>query len=253
MIEVILGDGIKIMEAMEQKNVLFDMIFLDPPYFDWPTGEKKPDHNVLSFLSHRLLKDDGVVFLCGTTQQLLDDLKYWTRWFRFLFDIIIVKKGIFPHSSFKFPKKYHENIWCFCKKNIKTNDLKLDLRRTKQINNQKKRLANVPSFYNEKSKDMMNEYAGYMRSVFFSRTIDNHSYEYVGHPTQKSLKLMCEIVKFSTEEGDFVLDPFAGSGTTGVACLLENRKCLLIEINKKYVKMIKERLRTKSLNDLIKK
>ena len=51
------------------------------------------------------------------------------------------------------------------------------------------------------------------------------------YPTQKPLKLLQRIVDISTNVGDFVLDPTAGSGTTGVACKLLGRNCCLIDIN----------------------
>ena len=49
------------------------------------------------------------------------------------------------------------------------------------------------------------------------------------------------IEKF-TKEGDTVLDPFAGTGTTGVACKNLNRNYILIEQEPEYVKIIKDRL-----------
>lgn len=54
------------------------------------------------------------------------------------------------------------------------------------------------------------------------------------HPTQKSLKLMAEIIKTHTNTGDLILDPFMGSGTTAVAALLENRKFIGSEKSKDY-------------------
>lgn len=52
------------------------------------------------------------------------------------------------------------------------------------------------------------------------------------YPTQKPLKLLQRIVAMSTNEGDLVLDPTAGSGTTGVACLSLGRRCVQLDINK---------------------
>ena len=43
--------------------------------------------------------------------------------------------------------------------------------------------------------------------------------------------------------GDLVVDPFAGSGTTGVACAKLGRDCIMSEINEEYIKIIKERLK----------
>ena len=62
------------------------------------------------------------------------------------------------------------------------------------------------------------------------------------HPTQKPLKIIERIVKASSPEKGVVLDPFAGSGTSLVACLLNNRKCFAYEINSEYCSIIKKRL-----------
>ena len=51
------------------------------------------------------------------------------------------------------------------------------------------------------------------------------------HPTQKSLELFQDIIKKHTNDGDVVLDTFAGSGTTYIASLKENRKCISCEID----------------------
>jgi adenine-specific DNA-methyltransferase len=51
------------------------------------------------------------------------------------------------------------------------------------------------------------------------------------YPTQKPLKLLERIISISTNENDWVLDPTAGSGTTGVACKKNNRNCCMIDIN----------------------
>ena len=62
------------------------------------------------------------------------------------------------------------------------------------------------------------------------------------HQTQKNLELMKEIVAIHTNENDIVFDPFAGSGSTGVACKLLNRNFIGCEIDKNYAKIIEERI-----------
>ena len=54
------------------------------------------------------------------------------------------------------------------------------------------------------------------------------------HPTQKPIALMSYIVNASTKEGDTVLDPFMGSGTTAIACIREKRNFIGFELNKEY-------------------
>ena len=62
------------------------------------------------------------------------------------------------------------------------------------------------------------------------------------HPTQKPLFLMERLIKIHSKETDLILDPFAGSGTTGLACERLNRKYILIEINEAYCKIARERI-----------
>lgn len=54
------------------------------------------------------------------------------------------------------------------------------------------------------------------------------------HPTQKPLPLLSEIVTLFSNPGNVILDPFMGSGTTGVACVRLGRKFIGIEIEPKY-------------------
>lgn len=67
--------------------------------------------------------------------------------------------------------------------------------------------------------------------------------ERVGYPTQKPVILLEQILKLVTEEGDLVLDPFAGSGTTLVAAKMLNRNYYGIDISKDAVLLANERLR----------
>lgn len=62
------------------------------------------------------------------------------------------------------------------------------------------------------------------------------------HPTQKNLALMENIIKVHTNENNIILDPFMGSGTTGVAALKLNRKFIGIERNPEYFDIAKNRL-----------
>lgn len=65
------------------------------------------------------------------------------------------------------------------------------------------------------------------------------------HPTQKPEGLIERMVLASSNEGDLVLDPFSGSGTTLRVCQQLNRNCVGIELNEDYIKMTKNRLSEK--------
>jgi DNA modification methylase len=61
------------------------------------------------------------------------------------------------------------------------------------------------------------------------------------YPTAKPIKLLERLIKISTDEGDSVLDPMCGSGTTGEACEKLNRKCTLIDQNTDVVEIVQSR------------
>ena len=62
------------------------------------------------------------------------------------------------------------------------------------------------------------------------------------HPTQKPLSLLLELVRDFTDEGDLVLDPFCGSGTTGVACVRLGRRFIGFELNPSWATLAAERI-----------
>jgi DNA modification methylase len=63
------------------------------------------------------------------------------------------------------------------------------------------------------------------------------------HPTQKPLALMKWVIETYTNEGDTILDPFMGSGTTGVACVQTGRNFIGIEIDPTYFAIAERRIK----------
>lgn len=66
------------------------------------------------------------------------------------------------------------------------------------------------------------------------------------HPTQKPLEIVERMVRASCPENGIVLDPFAGTGTTAIACLLNKRRYITYELNPEYFEMILNRIERKS-------
>lgn len=66
--------------------------------------------------------------------------------------------------------------------------------------------------------------------------------ERVGHPTQKPLRVMRWVIDNFTRPGDLILDPFTGSGTTGVACVQTGRRFIGIEIDPGYADIARARI-----------
>ena len=80
----------------------------------------------------------------------------------------------------------------------------------------------------------------YLRSLFETSTVSGK--EKTIHPTQKSEKLMDEIIKIHTNKDEIILDPFMGSGTTGVSALKNKRKFIGVELSDEYYEIAKERI-----------
>lgn len=85
------------------------------------------------------------------------------------------------------------------------------------------------------------------RRVIPGRCVDNDNHgkrSGLGHPCPRKLKHMEYLVDKTSEEGEVILDPFLGSGTTAVACVNLNRRFIGIEILPEYAKMAQERVDT---------
>ena len=77
---------------------------------------------------------------------------------------------------------------------------------------------------------------------FYSAKASKKEKDGSNHPTVKPVSLMRYLVKLVTPKDGLVLDPFAGTGTTGEACILEGRKYYLIEKTPDYIKDIEKRI-----------
>ena len=92
-------------------------------------------------------------------------------------------------------------------------------------------------------KDMIKKPHCQMRSVWSIFATPPEEKKFGRHPTQKPLALLDRIVSASTEEGAVILDPFMGSGTTGVAALRAGRTFVGIDNCPEYVDIAEKRLK----------
>jgi len=81
-----------------------------------------------------------------------------------------------------------------------------------------------------------------MRSVWSITTPKKIEKQFGKHPTQKPLALIARIILATTNEDDIILDPFIGSGTTGVAAKKFKRSFVGIEIEKDYFDIAEKRI-----------
>lgn len=77
---------------------------------------------------------------------------------------------------------------------------------------------------------------------FLVPKVRQHADDFNHHPTKKPVKLMEHLVKLVTHKDSIVLDPFAGSGSTGVACVNEQRNFIGFETDADYVAVAEKRL-----------
>ncbi len=81
-----------------------------------------------------------------------------------------------------------------------------------------------------------------MRSVWSIPTTPKREKAFGNHPTQKPLELVKRLIALCTSEGDLVLDPFCGSGTTGVACVSLGRNFIGIDLDQSYLELTAKRI-----------
>lgn len=107
--------------------------------------------------------------------------------------------------------------------------------------------TNTPSQYYMKNCEyvlmLRKGKARWINNIGSSKTV--HRYNIVRnrtHPTEKPVDLLKFYIENSSYEGDIVLDPFMGTGSTGVACLRSGRRFVGYEIDKEYYNIAEERL-----------
>ena len=227
-------------EILPQFDFHFDMIFADPPYFlsnggisvqsgrqvsvnkgDWDKsrGFEKDNEFNRAWLSlcREKLKENGTIWISGTyhnifsVAQMLNELD-----FRILNCITWAKTNPPPNLSCRFFTHSTEFI--------------LWARKSKK----------VPHYYNYELMKAING-GTQMRDLWSLPAIAKWEKSCGKHPTQKPLPLLARIILASTEKNAWILDPFAGSGTTGIAASLLNRRFLGIEREETFLELSKQR------------
>ena len=100
------------------------------------------------------------------------------------------------------------------------------------------------------SKDFIKKPNTQMRSVWSITTPSSQEKIFGKHPTQKPLALLERIIMASTNKGDLILDPFMGSGTTGVAAVKLGRRFVGIDKEKEYIELSQKRIYSEYNNTL---
>jgi site-specific DNA-methyltransferase (adenine-specific) len=96
----------------------------------------------------------------------------------------------------------------------------------------------------EVDNDSIHRSGKQMRSVWSIPSTPKREKTHGVHPTQKPFELLRRVVAMCSKEGDLVLDPFCGSGTTGVASCLLNRRFVGIDLEKEFLELSAKRMRS---------
>ncbi len=267
---VVCADCLETLKKMETEKI--DLIYLDPPFFTQniqslvssKKNEKfsfcdkwKDMDEYLKFMEVRLeeckrvLKDTGSIFVhCDRNAshylKVLLDKIFGTQYFQS--EIIWFYKRW--SNSKKGLLNNHQVILFYSKtSNFKFNRIYTDYSETTNVD---QILQDRIKDKNGKSKYKIDENGESvigkskkgvpLSDVWEIPYLNPKAKERVGYPTQKPLILLEQIIKLVTEEGDIVLDPFVGSGTTVVAAKMLKRDYLGIDISKEAVDLTKERL-----------
>jgi len=227
----------------------FDMVFVDPPYFLQLQGKKLKRWNVgtdvegvaedwdqfASFAEYdefmgklltavqRVMKPTATIWIIGTYHnifrvgRLMQDLGYWT-----LNDVIWLKTNPMPNwLGVRFTNATETLIWAL-----------------------KDKEAKGYTFHKEYAKAFGVGKVGANVWVFpicagKQRLKDANARKL--HSAQKPVELLRRVILTSTKQGDLVLDPVAGTGTTGHVAQALGRDFTMIEVNPRYVEGIKRR------------
>lgn len=227
----------------------FDMIFADPPYmlsnggiscqagkrvsvnkgsWDKSQGIEKDFEFHKKWLSacKRVLKPNGTLWVSGTYHSIYScGFALQVLGYHILNDICWFKPNASPNLACRCFTASHETlIWA-----------RKDKKAKHTFNYQLMKNGSFP-------KDFLKKPGLQMRSVWANGTPTAKEKVFGKHPTQKPVDLLERIILASTNENDLILDPFMGSGTTGLAALSLNRRFVGIEKDEKYVELACKRI-----------
>ena len=227
-------------DLLPQFSFQFDMIFADPPYFlssggisvqsgkvvcvdkgDWDKSMSQEDINAFNMrwlsLCREKLKDNGTIWISGTYHNIFSVANCLTQLgYKILNVITWAKTNPPPNISCRyFTYSTEFIIWA-------------------------RKLSKVPHYFNY---ELMKHINGdtQMTDMWRLPAIAPWEKTCTKHPTQKPLGLLSRIIMASTRAGAWILDPFAGSSTTGIAANLLGRRFLGIEREEKFAAISKAR------------
>lgn len=249
--ELLFGDSFKLLKKIN--NFSIDFIFADPPYFlssggisckngkqvivdkgEWDLTKSILDrirfHRKWIGLCRNILKNDGTIMISSTLHSVYAiGVALEMEGFSIINNIIWRKTNPAPNLACRcFTHSTETIIWARKIINSKKKGKHYFDYQAMKSENGGKQMKDVWEFDAEPE-------------LFEISTTSKKEKKYGYHPTQKPIALMERIIKASTKENDIILDPFNGSGTTGIACHKLKRKYIGIDYNKEYLEITKKR------------
>lgn len=225
------GDYLDIIKTIPDRSV--DMILTDPPYsltnLPW---DKEINLTEMWKEFNRVIKDNGAIVVFAkqpfTTKLIWNNIKNYKQ-------ILIWKKQNIdnPTQAKKRFCNITEDIVVFYKKPPKFNPQGI-IRIDKSVKQGRgKSLAQAQ----DRPENVIQQYTNYPRNVL------EYNFDYPRiHPTQKPVALLELLIRSYTDEGQLILDPFMGSGSTGVAAKHTSRNFIGIELDLDSYKLASNRL-----------
>lgn len=227
-------------QLLQEFTFHFDMIFADPPYFlsnggisvqsgkvvcvdkgEWDKAGSLEEVDAFNkkwlTLCREKLKENGTIWISGTYHNIFSVAHTLTELgFKILNVITWAKTNPPPNISCRY-FTYSTEFVVWARKSPK-----------------------VPHYYNYELMKRLNDNKQ-MTDVWRLPAIARWEKACGKHPTQKPLALLVRLILASTQEGAWILDPFAGSSTTGIAANLLNRRFLGIEQEPDFLMLSKSR------------
>lgn len=230
MIDIRNADCLEILKTLPSESV--DLVFTDPPYnisqpktlkrtysngtegnIELDFGEWDYDFDPVPFLTEckRILKPNGSIIV-WTSEELFAKYRVWFAENMYPKQLLVwVKTNPLPQFRCVAYRQATELMFWAAKSKITQDN---------------------PNFIFHNQQDMTN--------VFYAPIVGGE--ERTDHPTQKPLSITEKIIKTHCREGGVVLDPFMGSGTTGVGCVHTGRDFIGIELDKKWFELAQKRI-----------
>jgi site-specific DNA-methyltransferase (adenine-specific) len=222
------------------------LILTDPPYVSTECKwDKLPDLDLLFKEWKRVLTTNGTIVMTMAFPAAIDIINAGRDIFKYDAVWCKSKKTNFANAKNKLMRQ-HENILLFSKgttANGSNNKMIYNPQGLIEVN--KKKTCRIKDSVmgirnNYIGHEYIQQYSNYPTTLINI----NGSQTQTKHQTEKPVELFEYLIRTYSSEGDSVLDPFAGSGTTGVAAINSNRYPILIEKDPHWYEVSKERIDT---------